>query len=311
MNATGAGFRVIAAGIVVSLSALAFAFACRLTADPSLARHASTPLLGRLLGESRRALGGNLCEQADRYFHRGVGHSGNRASMGPIQRLADTVRPRSPEHLAGGDIDEMMPWLRFATRVDPHNVDAYLDAAFWIAAEHQGRRELALDILAEARRNNPDEYRIPMQRGRILLLGGEVRAAARAFDAALAMWGTAAGVDPARARLDRAALLDYRGFICELEGDQPAALECYRGSVRAKPGSDGTQAIIRAIEEGRRSRADAERYFAGMVKRKIVPDDYCRHDGDHAGEHEHAPGDHARDSVRASRPGAGSSSAAR
>lgn len=293
MNAPCARFRLISSGIVIFLSALSFSLACRLTADPSFARQASTPLLGRLLGESRRALGENLREQADLYFHRGIGHVRDRAPMGIIQRLADKVQPRTPEHLENHGIDEIMPWLRFATRLDPHNVDAYLDAAFWVNADNGGRRKLAMDILAEARRNNPSDYRIPMQRGRALLCGGEVREAARAFDAALAMWETARGVAPPQKQLDRAALLDYRGFTHELEGNSAAALDCYRESLRAKPGFAGPQTLIREIEQGRRSRADAERHLAVMMKQKITPDDYCHHEEGQYRKHEPAPEDHA------------------
>lgn len=293
MNAPGARFPLIAAGIVIFLSTLSFSLACRLTADPSFAHHASTPLLERLLGESRRALGADLDEQADRYFHRGVGHFRAAAPMGPLQRLADKVSPRIPEHLSDHDIDEMMPWMRFATWVDPHNVDAYLNAAHWIAAEHDGRRELAMEILAEARRNNPADYRIPMQRGRVLLFDGEVCKAAQAFDAALSMWETTPGIVPAQKQLDRAALLDYRGFIHELEGNPSAALDCYRNSVRARPGFNGPQRIIREIEQGRRSRADAERQLAGLMRHKITPDDYCRHDENHGWKHNHAAGERA------------------
>jgi tetratricopeptide (TPR) repeat protein len=162
-----------------------------------------------------------------------------------------------------------------------------------VDARQGGRRDLALGILAEARRHNPGDYRIPMQRGRVLLRSGEVQAAARAFDAALAMWETSKGVAPARRELDRAALLDYRGFVYELEGDQAAALDCYRERARARPGLDGSQAVIRELEEGRRSRRDAERQLAVLMGSAIDPDEQCRHDGDHGETHGHPHGAHA------------------
>lgn len=292
MNAPDARSRLLPAAAVTGLAALAFSLACRLTTDPAFAYHASTPLIGRLLGESRRALAGDLYEEADRYFHRGVGHVRERAPMGFIQRLADEVRPRTVHaHLSEYDIGEMMPWLRFTTRADPHNVDAYLDAAFWVDAGHDGRRGLAMGILEEARRNNPADYRIPMERGRLLLLGGgDVRGAARAFDAALRMWETAPGVDDARKQIDRAALLDFRGFTHELEGDRAAALDCYRESVRARPGFEGPRALIVEIEAGRRTRGDAERQLAALMKRKVTPDDVCHRDGEHEHAHGRVPG---------------------
>ena len=290
MNPPAATSRLLPAAAAVALAVLAFSLACRLTTDPIFVRCASPPLIGRLLGESRRALGGAMVEQADRYFHRGIGHARKRVPMGFIQRAADHVNPRLPEHLEGHEIDEIMPWLRMATRLNPRDVDAFLDAAFWVDARQGGRRDLALGILAEARRHNPGDYRIPMQRGRVLLRGGEVRAAARAFDAALAMWETTGGVDQARRELDRAALLDFRGFVHELEGDQAAALGCYRERARTRSGVNGSQAVIREIEEGRRSRRDAERQLAVLMGSAVDPDEQCRHDEDHGETHEHAHG---------------------
>ena len=96
VNAIAARHHIIAAGVLLSLAALAFSLACRLTPDPSFAPHVSMSMLGRLLGESRRAIGDDLCEQADRYFHRGVGHSRKAVSMGFFQYLSDKVQPRRP-----------------------------------------------------------------------------------------------------------------------------------------------------------------------------------------------------------------------
>ncbi|MEI6633707.1 MAG: hypothetical protein WCP22_07810 [Chlamydiota bacterium] len=291
MNTIPARFPIVAAGVLASLAALSFSLACRLTTDPSFTPPASTSLLGRLLGESRRAIGDDLFEQAERYFHRGVGHSRKAVSMGFFQRLSDEVQPRVPEHLAGGDIYEMMPWLRFATRMDPHNVDAYLGAAFWVAAQDDGHQQHALDILSEAQRNNPDDYRIPLERAQLLIHHGELHKAARAVDLALVMWENTRGVDPGQKRLDRAALLNYRGFLHELDGRPAEALVCYREHLSIRPEADGVRQIVQGIEQGRRSRADAERVLGAFMKKKITPDEYCHHDDDHPHDHEtaHSP----------------------
>jgi tetratricopeptide (TPR) repeat protein len=283
----------VAAGVLASLAALSFSLACRLTTDPSCTPPVSTSLLGRLLGESRRAIGDDLFEQAERYFHRGVGHSRKAVSMGFLQRLSDEVQPRVPEHLSGGDIYEMMPWLRFATRMDPHNVDAYLGAAFWVAAQDDGHQQHALDILSEAQRNNPADYRIPLERAQLLIHDGELHKAARAVDLALVMWGNTRGVDPGQKRLDRAALLNYRGLLHELDGRSAEALVCYREHLRIRPEADGVRQIVQGIEQGTRSRVDAEKVLQGLMKKKITPDEYCHHDDDQPHDHEtaHSPFD--------------------
>lgn len=272
----------------VFLFILSFSLACRLTSDPSFERLASSPALGRLLGYARRAIGDDFTGWADRYFHRGVGHVRQEARMGFLQRLAEEVVPRHPEHLQGGDIAEMMPWLRFATRMDPHNVDAYLGAAFW-TAQMGGHRQQALGILAEAQRENPYDYRIQMQRGMILLQGGETAGAATAFDFALAEVGRTEGIGAEQKAVEREALLNYRGFLYECAGRPQDALRCYREILQRRPGSRVAW-IVRAIEEGRRSRADAQVILRQIMARRITPGEYCHHEE----EEKHAPGAHAR-----------------
>lgn len=260
----------------VVLMILSFSLACRLTTDPSFERLASSPALGRLLGDARHGLGGGFSEQADRYFHRGVGHGRREARMGILQRLADEVAPRRPEHLHGGEIAEIMPWLRFTTRMDPGNVEAYLGAAFW-AAQMGGHPQDALGILAEAQRENPYDYRVPMQRGMVLMQAGKTPGAEAAFDFALAKMGRTAAVGERQKRIDREALLAYRGLLHECAGRPEEALRCYREILRQRPES-GVAATARAIGEGRRSGADARRALLQIMARKVTPDEHCRHD---------------------------------
>lgn len=284
MNVVRMRFHIAAGAVLLSLITFSFVLACRLTSDGSFRANMAPSLLSRFLGESRRAVGANICEQADRYFHRGVGHRVKEAPMGFIQRMAEEIQPRIPEHLSGGEINEMMPWLRFATRIDPHNVDAYLGAAFWVAQQTEGQQQQALAILAEARNSNPSDYRIPLQRGLILLHEGELDNAAQAFDLALELFPRTKGIDPEQKRLDRAGLLNFRGFLYELAGRTDKALSCYQEHLRIKPEANGIRDTIRLIENGQRSRADAERVLKGLIAKRITPDEACHHDEGH--EHE-------------------------
>ncbi|MCX6339903.1 MAG: tetratricopeptide repeat protein [Candidatus Aureabacteria bacterium] len=285
MKTAGARFHIIVGGVLISLIALCFSLACLLTTDESFTPHDPASVLGRLLGESRQAIGSSLCVEADRYFHHGVPHQTKAASMGFIQNLANEVQPRTLEHLSGGELYEMMPWLRFATRMDPHNMDAYLSAAFWVAEQENGHLPQAMDILAEARRNNPSDYRVPLQRGLILLHYGELDNAARLFDLALKLWAHTGGVNAEQKRIDIAALFNYRGLLYEHEGRTAEALACYREHLRIKPEANGVREIVRGIEEGQRSRADAERILHDLMKEKVTPDEYCRHTDDHPHTH--------------------------
>ncbi|MEJ2744233.1 MAG: hypothetical protein P8123_00860 [bacterium] len=287
MKIYGVRFTFIAGGIIVALGALSFSLAAILSTDGSFSPCDGGSLLGRMLGESRHAIGDSFCEEADRYFHHGVPHKKKTASIGFMQRLADEVQLRDPEHLSGDEVHEMMPWLRFATRMDPHNMDAYLSAAFWVVQENGENLPQAMEILDEARRNNPSDYRVPLQRGLIFLQYGDRNGAAQSFDVAMRLWSHTDGANPEQKRIDLAALFNYRGFLYELDGRTDKALAYYRKHLRIKPDSDKMREVIHDIERGERTLSDAEKILRTFVDRKITPDEYCHHDHDDDHDHEH------------------------
>lgn len=275
MRKPSVSFPVAAGCALAILTAVSFSLSCLLTSRAGATRGADDLFLGRLLGESRRAIGNSFSLEADRYFHRGVAHHKERAFTDLIQRLRDEVQPRTHEHLSDTEINEIMPWLRFATRMDPRNVDAYIGAAFWVSDQRGGKLEQALSILDEARKKNPSNYRIPLQRGMILLHYGETGRAARAFDRALKLWPNAPRVSEERKRLDLVAIFNYRGFLYELEGRDANALSCYRCSLSIKPDTHGLRDIVKSIESGRRSREDVEKTLHAFTSRHVDRSAYC------------------------------------
>ena len=98
------------------------------------------------LGAARGSISREWLLQADRVLHRGVGVYRERAFTDVFSRLSDAISPRDHLHLRGEAAAEIMPWLWLAVRSEPGNVDAYVLAAFWMAAEI-GRPDLALDLL--------------------------------------------------------------------------------------------------------------------------------------------------------------------
>lgn len=264
------GIPVLAGAALAVLAGISFSLACILSARGDLGGSERESMLARLLGESRQAIGANLNIEADRYFHRGVPHQHELAFVDQFQRLKDQVQPRDHDHLSGTEMFEMMPWLRLATRLDPHNVDAYLGAAFW-AAEQKGYEQQALEILKEARKNNPNDYRIPLQRGMILLHYGVIADATRSFDTGLRLWPRGEGVTEEQKRNDLASLLNYRGFLYEFEGRNDMALACYHGSLKLRPDSAGLAEIIREIEYDGRSRDEIERTLQVFLRSSGAP----------------------------------------
>lgn len=276
VTVTGARFSVAAGGALAALLACSFSLACRLATDPAFAAARGGTAAALLMEETRKALGGEFDEMADVYFHRGVSHREEEAPAGVFQRLEDVVSPRTHVHLTSAEIFQIMPWLRFATRVNPHDMDAYMSAAFWVSQQGKDYRRQALGILEEARRNNPRDYRVPMERGMVLLHYGELGGAARSFDQALRRWGETAGVDARQKQIDRAALDNYRGFLYELDGRTSDALACYRDYMRQMPEDHGMRETIRRVEAGGRPRRELERTLDVLTRRTVTPEEYAR-----------------------------------
>lgn len=212
---------------------VAFALCCRLTNAPSMPGvetdfpETADLLALEALGASRVALGDRLYANADRTFHMGIGVYRRPAFTSWFMRLGQAIAPEGHVHLHAENVNEMVPWLYFATRADPHNVEAYVVAAFWLAGEG-GHPDLAERVLDEARANNPKDYRVYLEKGRLALKKSALSEAARAFDTAGRLWERDHGKDKIQANLDRAEMLFCRGLLYEESKDIPRALTYYR-----------------------------------------------------------------------------------
>ncbi len=248
------GPRAAAAGMA-AVWVLLFACACRLDAGGAFAVDPGETVTRRLLGSARSALAGRCYLAADRYFHRGAGHVETLAFRDGMRRLLDRLVPQAHEHAAGADALEIMPWLRFATEMDPHHVEAYLVAAFW--AESAGQPDgLVEAVFREARAANPVDYRLPMAWGRFAARRGLPNAAKR-LETAMRLWPRGEE-DPRQAGLDRAMMDEWLACLYGSEGRGAEALERVADALRHHPRPGGLAELARSAEtldaEGWRAR---------------------------------------------------------
>ncbi len=229
----------------------AFALSCRIQAHSPVRHHPDHRSVGTaLLGESRLGISGYFYEMADLYFHRGVPHEHEEAMHGTwFQKRLDDIRPTVHAHAEGQASREVIPWLRLATTMNPHNVDFLLLAAFWLRHE-AGELELAQHLLKQAQVDNPFEYEIQLERGRLYLHQGDVNQARRCFDAALAFWPS--HLDPTHedARQDRARLLLYRSLIHEVNGEPEQAIAGLREILERFPERTHLRERIETLQRG-------------------------------------------------------------
>jgi len=83
-----------------------------------------------------------------------------------IERFGRNFFPATHEHLNEiGKEREILPWLKFAAEMDPHLIDTYTTAGYWLRADH--RSDEAEQFLRQGLRANPHSYEILLDLGRI------------------------------------------------------------------------------------------------------------------------------------------------
>ncbi|MCS7091623.1 MAG: hypothetical protein RMN51_13425 [Verrucomicrobiota bacterium] len=84
-----------------------------------------------------------------------------------IDRLGRHFRVTQHTHLEDGVSEsEILPWLRVAMELDPHQVEVYTTAAYWLG-RRLGKVNQAEAVLRRGLRSNPDSEEILLELGRL------------------------------------------------------------------------------------------------------------------------------------------------
>jgi len=142
----------------------------------------NVPLIFRMLGETRAIVSTWSFLQADVYYHGGIyDFTGNHTfcthdAKGKeelrthihnfLGRLSKEIDITEHIHLKGDQTKEIIPWLYYSAKIDPHNTDAYTITAFYLSHIF-GKNEDALDFLREGLKYNPDSWKINFEIGRM------------------------------------------------------------------------------------------------------------------------------------------------
>jgi tetratricopeptide (TPR) repeat protein len=243
-------------------------------------------LAATLFAGSRTNLSAQLYERADLFFHKGTPRRRERAFDGGwFGSLARAVTPEDHAHLEGGEVLEILPWLELAARVDPHNIEIFRVAAFWLGTT-AGRPDLARRALEEARRNNPARYELRIDFGELELQAGDMAAAEREFDAALRLWDRRQAADEEQALLDRCQTLLCRAFLHAARGEVERAAGRFEEILRLSPNRAGVRERLEDLRAGRLSAEEARGRLRQMARLHAEARRQCP-DEDHDHEHEH------------------------
>jgi len=211
------------------------------------------PFYIKFLGEGRSIISNLSILQADRYLHGGVYHAeeGHGLVGSPLEeayemsdgedlerhekghpepgrfnilmRVSEEVEVTEHIHLGDEEAREIVPWLYYSARIDPHNVLAYTLAGYWIV-DRMGKVDEGIDFLKEGLKNNPGSWEIYAELGRIYYVHGK-------------NYGTAVKyLKEAQALLDKVPhdrfqeryVLSFLGFSYEAMGQDEKAKAVFR-----------------------------------------------------------------------------------
>lgn len=210
---------------------------------------ASECITQQLFGSARSLIGNRMIIEADRYYHQGVGHTTERVTLSKVMtKWGDAIAPKQHTVLGRSDLEEIMPWFRFATKVDPQNVDAYVTAAYWCV--RNGHPERAKKVLDEALEKNPDDFEILLAMGHAFRQTGMSAAAEDAYEQALEVWSSGRDSDEREMRVQLMELLLSLGSLCEERGDIDGAVAHYTSLQDRFPDHSSIGERISALQQG-------------------------------------------------------------
>jgi len=240
-----------------------------------------------LLGEGRRLFANEMFDMADAYFHSGYypsifdqsvtehdvadpaeGKTEDENStsddfLGPppdwLAALNRQFIPNRHTHLSSGgpsghmseeDVQEILPWLKLATDMNPQMIDSYTVGVYWLRRLH--KPEQARDFLFEGLHNNPGNSELLFDLG--LLYDEDFHDARRARNtwlAALRCWQ--AQGDIARTSVNGKRLYDNitmnLAHSAAIAGDWPQAVKYLEMAKRVSPYPDAIQKQIDEAEK--------------------------------------------------------------
>lgn len=215
---------------------------------------------------ARQALSSHFAQTGDVYFHKGIPHVHEEAfSDSFYQGIAKQMAPGGHVHVRGKMVKETMPWYWLAINLDPHNIENYLVAAYWLGNSLESI-DKAHEVLMEARRNTSLHHEIEFEDATLYLKEKKLAKAEQVLDTALRIWPS--GLDPEgeEARLDKIHILVFKALLREIDSDRDRALKYWREVKRLTPNDEQLTERIRKLKNGDHPSSLARQVLSAMIK---------------------------------------------
>lgn len=221
-----------------------------LSADQFVTR--GSDLVSRFFGSAKEGIGDISFLKADEYFHGGVEehfehtaetfraegvihdheHEQRHSAGDWITKLNNQIKVNEHYHLTAEQRKEMLPFLAWATSLNPNNIEAVLTTAYWLS-DNFGKVDEAIALLEKARRANPDSWEIAKALGEIYYKDK------KDYSKSIPLFTEALKHLDANATFHEAGILAYYLAVSyEMSGDLQEAKAAYRQSLRLFAGHE-------------------------------------------------------------------------
>jgi len=180
--------------------------------------------------------------------HHADAHEEAMSFLGPPKDIFDRFGRRfmitEHAHLEGGDAREILPWLKVAADLDPHRIETYTVASFWLRTR-LGKTKEAEEFLRAGWKENPDSFEILSELGSVYYKNLKETARARnVWELALKKWDAQEPGKKEPDKLGRLQILDNLAMLEEAEGNHAKAIEYLKLAKEASPNPGAIQGHI-------------------------------------------------------------------
>jgi len=242
-----------------------------------LPQKSGTSLMTLISDDTRDVISCSLMDKVESYFHGGIDvdncsmedaaedilHEGEEPVHGencnharpeikgfsPVVWINSHIHAQEHRHLSNNRSVELLPWIAAASRVSPHNLEAYQIGSY-VLSKMADKPQAAVDFLQEGIKNNPEDFELEVSLAEMWLnvLKDQEKAQEgfeRALTKSLAI-GRELTVDEIYVKMK---IYFYLGVIAKENGDLTRLREVYQMALKENPQNIVTRSLAEWLAE--------------------------------------------------------------
>jgi len=161
-----------------------------------------------------------------------------------LPRIGGEISIHQHRHLHGEEEKEVVPWLYYSVKLNPHNIEAYVIGAYWVGSR-LGKVDEALKFLREGMKYNPNAWQIYSEMGNLYFTEKQDYPQSIRFYSKAELLMNEENCD----KFDMSHVLTFLGASYEKTGRADKAIEYYRKDLRLFPTHEGLIKRINNLEK--------------------------------------------------------------